>query len=326
MGTVSAGLTNDAPVLFHLGTLRLETVPAGAEVRSGDSSLLGTTPLAIADLPPQPVALRLTHKDYAALTLAADIIDDATNVVRTNLTSLRYLEAMEDARVAMTLDNFAVALDSIAVALVESPGDANALALQKEANERWQGAKQKANAELERQKAEQAKQEAERERQHQLTRPREAFNKLCADNPDANYFFENGFKTLKPAKTLAEAIAVSLQAKPHEFQILENSSPVPKTYVIRAREGFSLGILGGSERIALIVVGQTKDDETEVIYKVIEYQVQKSVAINGLDIGQSQRLLLVTPAAAQGNSLLELQLKNGVEMVTTKLRAPLEMP
>ena len=37
---------------------------------------------------------------------------------------------------------------------------------------------------------------------------------------------------------------------------------------------FSWAFLGGTERDCLIVVGQAKDDETQIWFKVLEYQVQ----------------------------------------------------
>jgi hypothetical protein len=50
---LAAGVTNEAPLEFVLGTARLESVPAGADVHAPDGSLLGQTPLELPDLTPQ---------------------------------------------------------------------------------------------------------------------------------------------------------------------------------------------------------------------------------------------------------------------------------
>jgi len=97
-----------------------------------------------------------------------------------------------------------------------------------------------------------------------LKRPRELFIALCKQFPDSMVFAEQELKTSKPANEVEAAIVKSLQASPNGFQILKNDLAMPKTYLVTAEFTFSLGILGGTQRDCLLVVGQTKDDETQI--------------------------------------------------------------
>ena len=297
---LKANVTNEVPVDFVLGAARLVTDPAGVSVETMNGSYLGQTPLDVPDLPPQPVQFRLSKPGYEPATVWVDIVADQTTTGRTNLINTRYLNSMKAARQSLAAANYESAAQAIGEALDAKPGDLDALALQNDAN---------------------AHLSAERQRQEQLKRPRQAFNSLCAQYPDARLFTEYGFKTSMAAKEISAAIAKSLEEYPQGYEIKGSRTPQTETYETVAQQTFSLGILGGSERICLLVVGQTKDDETQILFKVLEYQVQHVLQVNGLLNAQDEKKLIpINSTRMQMTDVLQARVREGVQNVSNKIK------
>jgi len=298
--TVTVGVTNAIPLKFVLGAARLESVPAGADVRATDGSYLGQTPLDVPDMTPQTAQFNLSLSGYAPVSVAVEIVADQTNTCRTNLVSLRYLSAMQDARQYLTAGNYDGVVQAAGEAMNAKPDDADALALQNEANEHLS---------------------AERERLARLQRPRMVFDSLCANYPDASLFDGHELKTSRPAKEVEAAIVKSLQAAPAGFEILEDDSTRPENFQVVARQTFSLGILGGTERDCLLVVGQASDDDTQIYFKVLEYQVKTTIdAGNLLNMKESKQLIPVHPSRIQMNDVLQARVQDGLRVVTERIQ------
>lgn len=100
--TVEAGATNEMPVQFVLGALRLESSPTGATVTTTNGSYLGQTPFNLLDVPPQTAQLNLSLSGYEAVPITVEVAADQTNSYRTNLVNIRYVSDMQDARAAFT--------------------------------------------------------------------------------------------------------------------------------------------------------------------------------------------------------------------------------
>jgi len=297
---VEADTTNEVPVTFAFGSAHIETVPSGADVRTADGSYWGRTPLDLSEVMPQAAQLNLSLSGYEPVAITLEITADQTASYQTNLVSARYQSAMQEARASLAAGNYDAAFQTTAEVLNTMPGDADALALQSEADSHLG---------------------AEREQLAQLKRPREVFDALCRQNADAGLFDTHELKTDKPAKDLAAAIAKALADKPDAFEILVNDSPKPDVYEIMARQTFSLGILGGTERVCLLVVGQTKPGETQILFKVVEYQVKTTVVANGLfNFKDNKQMIPVSPSRMQMTDALENQIRNGVQMVAGKIQ------
>lgn len=82
---------------------------------------------------------------------------------------------------------------------------------------------------------------------------------------------------------------------------------------------FSNGFLSGGERRCLIVVGQVKDDESKIIYKVLEYQRHRSLDMN-IPINQlpiSETLIPLSAARfPQMTDKMKAQIQAGVSNMT----------
>jgi hypothetical protein len=306
---VDAGATNEVPLNFIFGAARIESNPEGASVNAADGTYLGLTPLDLPDLPVQTSTFTLSLADYEQVSLSMRISAGETNICSTNLVNIRYVSAMQGARSSLAMGDYEPAAQDAAQALAIKPDDTDALAIQKTANVALTD--------------QQKQREAEMDRAAQLKRPREVFDAVCDKNPDTGLFAEHELKTGKPAKEVEEAIVKSLQSGSPAFQI-QNDSPMEKdTYLIVAKHEFSLGILGGSERVCLLVVGQTKDDETEILFRVLEYQVKHTLVGNGLTIHDEKQLIPVAPGRMQMTDIQNSQIQDGIQMVSDRLNQAL---
>jgi hypothetical protein len=304
---IEAGLTNEVSLEFILGAARIESAPSGAEVLTTNGFHLGNTPLELPDIVPHTMRLNLYLAGYETVPISLNIIADQTNVCHTNLTNIRYLSAMRQAREALASNKANDAVEAINEALSAKPDDIEATALLAVAEAHLTADKQAAAA--------------EQQRHEQLKRPREVFDALCQQNPDASLFAEYEMKTASPAKSVAVALAKVLSSEPRPFEILHNDSPKLDAYDITAQQTFSLGILGGTERIVLVVIGQVKSDETQILFKVLEYQIKNLVAGDGLfNLKENRQLIPVSPNRLQMNDMLQTQIKEGVQMVTARVR------
>ncbi|MGA8146586.1 MAG: PEGA domain-containing protein [Gallionellaceae bacterium] len=301
---IEAGVTNEMPIQFVLGAAQLETAPPGADVHTSEGDYLGQTPLLLPDITPQTAQFNLSLSGYQPVSVALDITADQTNSYGTNLVSIGYVSAMQEARVYLAASNYEGAVQAAGAALNAKPDDADALTVQNEANKHLN---------------------AERQRVERLTRSKRAFDSLCADYRDANLFEAHELTTSKPAAAVAEAIVGALTNSPGAFEIRQDNLPEPETYVVVGRHTFSLGILGGTERDCLLVVGRAKDDETQIWFKVLEYQVQHTVTSNGLlNYHDNKQLIAVSPSRMQMNDLLLARVQEGVQIVTERIRQGIE--
>ena len=154
-----------------------------------------------------------------------------------------------------------------------------------------------------------------------MKRPRKVFNSLCDDYPDAALFQEYEVKTHIPAQVVSTAIVKLLQAYPHAFTIKNSWATPPDTYETVAEQSFTLGILGGSERECLMVVGQTKPGETQILFRVLEYQVETGLQVNDLTSAHIEKKLTpIHRARMQITEIQEARLRDGVQMVLDKIK------
>jgi hypothetical protein len=264
----------------------------------------------LADMIPQTARFNLSLAGYEPVEVTLNIIADQTVVCRTNLMSLRHGLALQEARQYSDAGNFEGMLQAANEALALKPDDAEALALQATATERLKADRQRADA--------------ERERLEQLQRPRKVFDALCQMNPDAALFTEHELKSSNPAKNVKLAIVQALQASPFGYQITLDRSPEKETYQVIAQQTFSLGFLGGNERVCLLVVGQAKEDETQIFFTVLDYQIQHTAVVNAInDIRDDKRLIPLHPSRMQMNDINWQHVQEGVNTMMERIQRAL---
>jgi hypothetical protein len=162
-------------------------------------------------------------------------------------------------------------------------------------------------------------------RQERLERGRKVFAGALEHLRDERLFDSHELKTTRPVKEVEAAVLAALKAQP-SFAVTGNDSPMPDTFVIDATQEMSTALATSAGRRRSIIVGaQTKDDETQILFKVLEYKVE---AVNKFSIGA----LIHAPVAvnyipidaSQTNRMtdrLQAQLKEGVTIVTERIQA-----
>jgi hypothetical protein len=342
---ITAGVTNNHSVEFLYGAAVLETDPAGADVQDGGGHYWGATPLSLPELLPGTLQLTLHRGGYEPVPVLLEITANQTATFHTNLVSTSYTGAMKSARQYMAAADYDRALQAVGDAIVAKPDDAEATTLQREATgfSQLQQAKTMAaagdyfgggkeltlalqslpdNAEAKQLIADYKSHEPEqieRQRQERLNQPKKMFDSLCDRFPASKLFDEHELKTKKPAAEVAGGITRALVSVQPPFVLNHDDLPTPDIHLVVATQKFSTGFLAGGERMCLIIVGQTKDDESQIIFKVLEFQrhhhLDMNVPINQMPI--SEELIPVSPSRFPDmTDKLKAQLQEGVSNVT----------
>ena len=347
---ITAGTTNQLALEFLYGTAVLETEPPGAAVQTGDGRYWGMTPLTVTELKPGDWIFRLQHDGYETVSAPLTITAYQSSSFHTNLISVNYTGSMKKARQAMDDENYDAALKSVGEALIAKPGDAEALALQQNAT--GLGSLQRAKqlglqgdfiggqkelattlqifpdhteakalvAEYKRREPEQR----EKLRLERLEHGNLALNHAFLYKNDADLFPSHEFKTTKPVDQVYAAILDALRIPP-SFMITRNFSPLPETYQIDFRQEFSTYLAtSAGRREGVIVCAQTKDDETQILFKLLEYKTEAQIKFSiGNLIGTpvAVNYIPISPARlGQLSEKLQARLTEGVSNVTARIQ------
>ncbi len=343
---VKADTTSNAQFDFQYGAAVFETSPAGATVATDDGRSWGATPLTLTELLPGKWSFTLQRNGYQSVPLSFNVVANETNFVSTNLVSENYLHALTAARQFLAVADYDSALKAANDALASRPADADATTLQNEAiglgyirrarafgklGEYIEGGKELAlalqtlpdNAEA-RQLAVDFKkhepEEIERLRVERLERPKKMFDSIMATVNDTDLFESHELKTSKPAADTHSAIVTQLISGQPSFQIVR-SDLTNDFFRIVALQQFS-----GGQRRCEIVGGQSKDDETQIFFKVVEF---KKVGFFDQPIGalvgaMPASYTLINPNLTQANDKLRNQIVEGVSNVTVRIQTAIE--
>lgn len=132
--TVGNGQTNEARVVFEYGKVDIATEPTNAAITLNQQSM-GKTPLVLESLVPGRYTLRATHEGFHPVEWIVDVKANETTKVSTNLLSVRYTEALKQAKNHLYgfSRNYRAALNALTEALDAKPGDTEAGKLKEEA-------------------------------------------------------------------------------------------------------------------------------------------------------------------------------------------------
>jgi len=348
---VKSGATNQIQVEFRYGNAVLETKPPGASVTGSDGHFFGTTPLKLAELQPGTWRFVLRLDNYETVATALDIKADETTSVSTNLISQSYTGAMRAARKSMDTADYDSALESLGNALRANPDDPVASALVNEAaglrlirhaeelgktgdyigggvdlklalnylpdNGR---AKQMA-ADFRQREPEQR----ERMRIERLGRGEKIFESILRGYSDSALFDGFQFKTTKPVLEVHSAIIEAMREQTGFFRYTSDKSPAPETFEIQATQEFQTVLATSSGRRNIIIVGaRVKDDETQILYKVLEYKTEAQIKFSiGNLIGAPAAVNYVPLHSSKVPNMSEknrAQLNEGISNVTARIQ------
>jgi tetratricopeptide (TPR) repeat protein len=339
---VKSFATNEIRTEFSYGAANLETDPAGANVTTAQGQSLGNTPLHLSEILAGDYTFTLSKNGYDTLSATLRIKGNETSVFRTNLFSLNFARAMDSARNSLAGGNFDAALFSASDALAVNPNDPEALKVKNEAFGRrnirkaeeegkmgnYVSAIQLLEAALEalpdnpsakqlltdfqRQEREQA----EKQSKDRLERPKAIFDSTLAKIKDADLFESHELTTSKAAMEVSAAIANQLRAVAPNFHITFSDKPTLEIFRIEAKEEFFGGV-----RSCVIVGGQTKTDETRILFKVLEYKTHHGVKLQGLNLAETTEHIPIHPSRIPDmTDKLKLQLEDGVKTVMERIQ------
>ena len=351
---VVAATKDAAKADFVYGSAVLETEPAGAAVASIDGSDWGVTPLTLAELQPGVWQFNLWREGYEHVEITLQITAQQTNAFRTNLVSVDYARDLDAGRRYLAAGDYARAKEAIRDALRAKPDDATATALQREAaglesmsqaetlGQRgdYRAAIEELQASLKllpgNQRARtlladfntRESERKEKARQARLNRPREVFAKRLALHDDSALFESHELKTSKKAAVVSAAILAALRDKAPTFTIGLHASPASDvTEIVAKRETL------GQARICVVVVGQITDDETQILFEVMEYKVDVAGKVLGtlLNIqalgGQNnanpvhaRHTPLHPSRVGQLTDKMKVQIEEGVRIITERIQ------
>jgi tetratricopeptide (TPR) repeat protein len=342
--TVKPDTISNAEYDFNYGAVAFNTTPDGVQVFSSAShnDYCGMTPLTISEMLPGNWTFSLERNGYQTLQVTLDVMANQTNLVTTNLISENYLHAMNAARQYLASADYDDAFRSSADALKARPGDADATAIQNEAtgNEYIQLAKDLGNAgnyieagqklavalqslpdnaeakQLVADYKQHEPEEIERRRVARLELPKKSFDAAMAYLNGAALFESHELKTDKPAAETQTAIETRFKSVPPAFQIVR-SEMTGEIFITEATQEFS----GGSRR-CMIVGGQSKNDETQIYFKVVE---SKKVGFMDQPIGalvgaMPSKYTLIDPSQLRPDDKLNAQIAEGVSNVTARIQ------
>jgi tetratricopeptide (TPR) repeat protein len=341
---VNAGKTNTLPVEFQYGTAVLESTPSGAEIFTTDGRDRGVTPLTLTELQPGTWKFNIQLYNYEPATVTLAIAGNQTNAFHINLVSQSYTGAMRAARQFMNDGKYDQAAESLADALRVQPGDPAATALQKEAagfgsiaraetlgkqGDLIVGIKELEKALAALPNNERAKQmladfkqheseQIERVRVERLNQGKKAFDAVIASKyPGGNLFETHELKTSKTPKDIELPLLHALKSEPGKFTVTQYNES-PELFEIEAKQEFSTVLATSAGRRQCVIVGaRTKDDETQILFKVLEYKVEAKGKLSiGNWIGAPADVNYVPIRAAGESEKLQVRVAEGISNVT----------
>ncbi len=341
--TVTAGATNEVSVEFAVGAVQLESVPAGAAVYAAtDGSSVGVTPIMITNLLPSIVAYKLQAAGYEDAMVSATVIENQTTAVSTNLVKLEYRSNLNLAKSLLQSGNYDQALAAVDLAIAAKPGDAEATSLRQEISVRqlmqqahdlagqsdYAGAAAKLAAALQIQPDNRDVQslmtQLQTERQN---RPGQIFAAVLKKVPNSSLFEQHLMTTSKPAKDVQAAVVAVLKSSNPPFQVLPVETPEPDIYKIYLTQTLARGVLDTPYRECAIVVGQSKPDETQIWFKVMEFQIHHDAVLNSLiHVQDKKEYIPVHPSRIQMTDELQAQVRDGTKVMADKIIQAIEQP
>ena len=280
--SVGPGDTNLLQMEFAYAEVKFETTPAGANV-FGDGGDLGETPLALREVLPGSKKFRIEKDGFMPLALVLDAMPGGVHSITTNLVSVRYGQAMQQAKRLAGSDSRA-ALSKLEEALQAVPNDSEALELKAKIEsslkaQETQLAERKQATELAaaaRQQEAQHKAAEQRQLAEQAARkrfPAETFRKASESEADAQLFDAQRWSVQSDAGKVADALRRMLQREGAGWKLANENKVNDDTFQFRCNGVAKL--LSTSRRHTIVVIGQTEPGAVEIHAKFWDYQSTK---------------------------------------------------
>lgn len=345
---VTAPATNSINTHFEYGAAVLETSPVGASVTTADEHDWGSTPLTIPELEPGRWTFNLRLNNYETATVRMEIAANATNTIHTNLLNLSYARAMSLAREAMASRDYDRASASLVDALRAVPDDSAAIALEREALGLGHLARAKilgdqghytaGRRELEKAVArlpqnveaqqlladfkQHEQDQAARQKQANIEALKKVFDSFTGTINGAAFAETHQLKTSKPVRQVESAMVDQFRTVSPKFNLPYVAWTNETTFCMNAEQEVS-----GGGRLCMIVGGSITDEETVVLFKVIEFKGEAlGIKILGTMLGAATSTKFnpsyhpINPSSAQLSDSDKSRIAEGVRVVTERIQ------
>jgi len=337
---VMTDTTNNLRIEFQYGALVFETSPTGVTVADETGQLVGQTPVNLAELLPGKRIFTLQKNGYPAIQINLLIEANRTTTIHTNLISQEYLGAMDAVRRQMALKNYDQALTAVQRVLDRNPNDADALALQREARGRHAiqtakiaGARKdylagikslktalQALPDNEEAKAllveftKQGDAQLKQSQQVRQTVPQMALTTALIGftfQNEGGLFETHELTTRQPFAELAAAFTTAFEAKAPAFDVRPKKLPWAESFAMSCEQQ-----LPGGLRKILIAGGKINDQETRILYKVMEYTTKHDISFSGRLSFNTSYVPLHEPEIGRLTPKMKAQIEDGLRIAT----------
>jgi hypothetical protein len=311
----------------------------------------GVTPLTLSELQPGTWRFKLQLYNYEPATLTLSVAPNQTSTLHTNLISQSYTGTMRSVRAFMNERKYDEAAAAADGALIIQPNDVAAMTLRNQAiglgsitraeafgkeGDFIAGIKELENALAALPESERAKQmladfkrrepeQIERMRVARLNRGKQVFEAILKERyPDGDLFKTVEMKTSKPLKEIELPLLHALKGEPLKMNVTKYNEATD-SFAIEAVQEFKTALNTSVGRRQLVIVGaQTKDDETEILFKVLEYKVEAKEKFSiGNWIGAPVGVDYLPIRATGETNKFQLRLAEGVSNVTAAIQGVL---
>ena len=248
--TVTAWTTNEATLEFMYGAANLESDPPGATVMSGGKEY-GVTPVTLPELKPGPFEFSLALADYETMKGTLAVAARATNQFHGTLVSRHYTEAMAAARRYYEDKDYGRAAESAKEALKYQPENVEAKKLV-------------------------ADYAARQQRQQRINYLSDVFAVVSRNYENAEMFGNFELTTTNRLEAVASAIHNRMLNFRPTFEAVHYDLTPANNFILQVRQRVGIG-----RRECLIVGVQVSEDETQLRFKVLEYEQPAPIKILG---------------------------------------------
>jgi hypothetical protein len=165
---------------------------------------------------------------------------------------------------------------------------------------------------------------AEKQRQARLERPKVLMASATETFVDADLFENQTLTCTKKVKEVGDAIQDALRGSQPAFEIIKYDWPDNESFVMQAK----LQIFGGV-RQCFIVGGQTRDDETRIVFKVVEYETHLNLNLGGfvrITDGKPPIIAVHPSRIGEMTSQRQARVRDGIRNATERIRSAIGKP
>ena len=262
--------TNRAFVQFEYGEVKVLSEPDGATIvaigSNGEKSV-GQTPTTLGELRPGRYRFRLEKEGFSPVEVFTEVVGTNSITLSTNLMTVRYAEAMANARrdASSLSPDYRRALSNVELALKERPDDAGTLALKSEIEAAFRGHEERV-----------AQDKKQADLDGRKSSAKEAFERATSGMRQPELFDTHIWEFQSQVSKVRDAVLRAF-TKGSTVWIVDKETKISNETVAFHCHPKGLYSLG---RQCVVVASQVDTDEVQVYAKFWDYVVSNKATLN----------------------------------------------